>query len=210
MNRRALLASALALLPFVSAAQPPDGWEPAGEFPPAFPGAVRAARVAFNHVDNERGTLAFTAFEFEDPDKASNATSLILDDAARLVTEIWEVEISMEPVSSRHLGDETKAYGDGFSPKYAPGKVYRIANVVVRRDRFVWLGSGFRSDKNSPLVDTLDTLEKIVGRNPDGEAVLIDDAWTGGVFAMLPILEDLPEGYSFVDVLRSVATPLPG
>ena len=190
------------------AAQTPGAWIPVGEFKPDYLGAIRGAHTHFSHLDGDRGSLQFVAMEFENSRVAAAAMAPIADNVLDNLSLIYETDITLHETSSRTLGDEMIVLAGSFSPGRFPDKLYDEAIVVVRSDRFVWLGTGFRRDEFTPLTDVLDVLERVVGREPQGEAVLVDDHWEGGAFGMLPTLADLPEGYAGNIFVQAAATPV--
>lgn len=188
-------------------AQWPEGYIPAGEYQPDQHGGVRAARVVFSNLDQEKGFIAFIAYEFADAEAASAAMPLVEQDYESFIADVWDGDPLLDLASSRTIGDEQLVMAGSIRSDQGNGDVIQQVAAVVRRDNLLWLGTGSRYDDHTPLSDVLDVLERVVERSPNGEAALTEEGWSGGLFAMLPTIQDLPEGYTQTEILRAIGTP---
>lgn len=203
-----LAAMCLILFPCTTAAQWPAGYKPAGEFQPDQPGGIRAARVVFTNIDHDKGFVAFSAYEFDSDQTASKAMQPLVDEHEEFMAKTWKGDPRLTSVSSRDLGgDEQLVLAGSFRSGNGSDAVVEDVIAIVRRGNLLWVGTGIRLDKQTPLTDVLDVLERLTDRSPDGEASLSPEGWSGGLFAMLPTIQDLPEGYTQTEILRAIGTP---
>jgi len=180
------------------ARQSPEPCIPPGEFSPTLPGEIRSARELFRRIDGN-ASIHVSAFEFDAPDSASAALPLIVDETADSFERFWKGDLKLSETSARALGDESLVLSGMVTSDDGKANA-AVVLAIVRSGNLVWFGEGTALDDIYVLEDVMATLEAVVGRSPTNTATLVDGRWTGGAFAMLPQLPDMPEGYKVVGV----------
>jgi hypothetical protein len=175
--------------------------------PPLLPGLHGVEETAVRQYEASGArfigpiSLTFSVLRFDTIAHAQEAVPIM---AAR-VAETFEApnfDGSLQPASVRSLGDQASAQAGTF--KLGEGKVeVNIAVVSFRRGRFVRVLSGY--GRGDPLLELADIGERIEGRTssmaaPPSTAALPtiapdDGLRHGGMWDMLPTLEDIPEGF---------------
>jgi hypothetical protein len=133
------------------------------------------------------------------------------EDAARDGLEPYESNVlqrlegnstpALRTATTRSLGDEIRAVA-GEIQINDPDGIFDslvIAHVLVRDGSYIHQAIGGAILWGDPLVDALNVLEKTVGRAPGNETIKIasNGMRVGGLWDMLPLLNDLPEGFVF-------------
>ena len=148
------------------------------------------------------GTLVFrfAAARFDEPESAEAAIPVVLDRYLdRLGDEAGDVS-GVRAASVRDLGDETVARAGEIVTPGEDEPDLTVAILAVRRGALLQLfvGAALAGD---PLADVADIAEAGVEREPGGDATPTGDDGmrTGGLWDVLPRLDDLPEGFVFVE-----------
>lgn len=136
------------------------------------------------------GTMVYL---YDSPENAATAFPKIVDYFLHQLDE----QGGLKAASARHIGDERKAYGGETTMGEQKGQAGLFA---WREDNRVYLmiDGGLSGEMLTPLFDLAGSL---TGRDlPDSDPVIPDspdEMSSGGAYALLPGLDDMPPGFVF-------------
>jgi hypothetical protein len=151
---------------------------------------------------------------FGSPEQAKAGISALRDRVFAYVRTIAKTD-AVGKASIRKIGDQTVAYAGNLEllnpqPNVAAG--FTAAFLFVRAGEYVYYIRGAAVLNVDPTLDTFAVARDIVSRKPGlaKAAKSAKEMNTGGLWDMLPTLDDVPEGFTFVqDAVPPPFDPIP-
>jgi hypothetical protein len=152
--------------------------------------------------------FSFMVVRFDDVEAARSGIERVIANQIARIDQQSDVS-DLKRASIGSIGDETLAHAGEVvvdDPGDAAVEPLIVGIVAARRAAYVQLGQGVAL-AGDPLVDVSGVLKKTIDRAEGGDATPVDGDGmrTGGLWDMLPRLEDLPEGF----VLDEERVPAP-
>jgi hypothetical protein len=158
-------------------------------------------------------SLAVEVIRFDSGKHGKDAIDTLLERQMQRLAQGGDTS-GIKRASADKIGDETRAFGGSLklTDTSAPIEEIAIGGAIVRRDEFVFVAL-VGSLGGDSITPALEIMRKIVDRQP-GQGATPTDAdgmRTGGLWDMLPTLDDVPEGLTFdEDRVPVPFDPLPG
>lgn len=179
------------------------------------PGSENAALRGFNPSGARfvgTAAMVFAVVRFDSPERAEDALPLLLGRFRRNPPGNGGNLTGVRPASVRAIGDDRLAYVGTLEFRDEDRPDSDLALLLVHRDDVVYFMFGLAL-VGDPLPDLANVAEVIIDREPGARAtpVASDGLRTGGLWELLPRLDDLPEGFVFSeDQVPPPFDPLPG
>ncbi|MFL5760317.1 MAG: DUF4352 domain-containing protein [Thermomicrobiales bacterium] len=157
--------------------------------------------------------LTSAVVEFDSDEHTHDAMPIVRDRYLQSIGQNGDVS-GIKKTSAKKIGDETIALSGPLKVSDPDVPITELACglVVVRHDRYVLL-VGVGSIGGDSIGAALGTARAMVEKHKGGDVTPTDadGMRTGGLWAMLPTLDDIPEGLTFAEERVPVPfAPLPG
>ena len=145
--------------------------------------------------------IATGAFIFDSDNRAAEIFPMFIDLSLNNLTSVFPGVGPFRPASAPDLGDEAIAYVGSLTPPDDPNTTFVVGTFAWREGPIVYFAFAV-GRSGDPLAEVFAIARAISGRKwtngPTTTPTSSREMHSGGVWELLPTLEDMPEGFVLI------------